>query len=157
MLTYHFRSRDGLVIAAMDQVRSRFQASHEAAFAAPRARAVHPLLVFWNFLTSSANLPYVRLLFEVQILALQNPRDYARYLDQTSASWLDVIERALAPAIRSRKTATLFSALVDGLLLDVLSTGDRRRATEALVLFLNSLYRPRRLAGTGNRARTRAR
>lgn len=155
MLVYHFGSRDGLITAAMDEVRARFQAAHEEAFARPRKRGRHPLLVFWDTLTSSANLPYVRLLLEVQVLALQDPNAYARYLDQTSTGWLDLIESKLALAIRSRAAATLCSAVVDGLVLEVLSTGDRRRATDALSLFLEQLHgasrraarcRPRRRA-----------
>jgi AcrR family transcriptional regulator len=153
MLVYHFHSRDELIIAVMAEVRSRFQASHEAAFARRRPGAVHPLLVFWESLLAPANLARVRLLFEVQILALQNPSVYSRYLDQASTSWLEVIERALSPAIRSRTTAALCSAVVDGLLLDVLSTGEQQRATEALELFLKQLWADHRSVERRKRVR----
>jgi AcrR family transcriptional regulator len=140
MLIYHFGSRDGLIIAAMSEVRARFQTEHDRAFAARSSSARHPLLKFWASMTSPGNLRYVRLLLEVQILALQNPSAYACYLDLESTSWLDAVERVLAPKHRSRETALLCMAVVDGLLLSVLNSGDRRRATDALALFLAQLH-----------------
>jgi len=157
MLVYHFGSKDDLIIAVVSEVHSRFQASHEKAFARRRAGAEHPLLSFWRTLISPANLGYMRLLFEVQILALQNPGVYARYLDQDYGTWMESIERALRPELKSRTMATLCRAVVDGLLLDVLSTGERGRPTEALVAFLDGLGAPRPPAGTRGRPRTRGR
>lgn len=139
MLVYHFGSKDELIIAVVSEVRARFQAALERAFARPRSPAGHPLLRFWETLIEPANLGYARLLYEVQILAVQDPRAWGRYLEQTSTSWLEAIERTLRPALRSRTTATLCQAVVDGLLLDVLSTGERERATEALLAFLERL------------------
>jgi hypothetical protein len=77
----------------------------------------------------------MRLLFEVQVLALQNPGVYARYLEGTSSTWLALIERSLPPSRANRSVATLCAAVIDGLLLEYLSTGDRRRTTSALELF----------------------
>jgi hypothetical protein len=74
----------------------------------------------------------MRLLFEVQALALQNPAAYARYLKGTSSSWLELIEGSLPPGKSNRAIATLCAAVIDGLLLEYLSTGDLRRTTKAL-------------------------
>ena len=90
---------------------------------------------FWAWITHPANVPAMRLLFEVQVLALQNPRVYARYLEGTSSTWLKLIERSLPPSRAKRSVATLCGAVMDGLLLEYLSTGDRRRTTGALELF----------------------
>jgi AcrR family transcriptional regulator len=155
MLVYHFGSKDDLIVAATSEVRSRFQTALEEAFAGPRTGVSHPLLTFWDTLIDPDNLRSVRLLFEVEILALQNPKTYGRYLDQASTGWLEVIERILRPEIRSPTMARLCYAVVDGLLLQVLSTGERRPATEALQAFLDSLtkypWSPEGIEGSSGR------
>ena len=138
LLVYHFGSKEGLLTAVMDEARARAQASLQKTLESPSRPGNHPLIDFWKGLTTPANTPYLRLLFEVQVLALQNPKRYGRYLEQSSMSWLDAIERALPPALRSRDTATLYVAVVDGLLLELLTTGDRRRTTRALELFVKN-------------------
>lgn len=94
---------------------------------------------FWAWITHPDNVPSMRLLFEVQVLAVQNPRVYARYLEGTSSTWLELIERSLPPSKANRSVATLCAAVMDGLLLEYLSTGDRRRTTGALELFSTML------------------
>ena len=91
--------------------------------------------VFWAWTIHPANVKYVRLLFEVQVLAMQNPAKYARYLEGTSSSWLEIIEASLPPSKENRVVATLCAAVIDGLLLEYLSTGDGRRTTKALDFF----------------------
>jgi AcrR family transcriptional regulator len=136
LLVYHFGSKDGLIAAVMDEVRARTQKSF-AGYAARRARGTRTdvMHAFWIWTIRPANVRYMRLLFEVQALALQNPAGYARYLEGTSSSWLDLIERSLPPSSDNRAVATLCAAVMDGLLLEYLSTGDRRRTTKALDLF----------------------
>ncbi len=140
LLVYHFGSKDGLITTVMDEVRTRTQKS----FAASAARAERgtsggiakgAMHIFWAWITHPANIPYLRLLFEVQILALQNPDVYAHYLEGGSSSWLELIEDSLPPSRENHVLATLCAAVIDGLLLEYLSTGDRRRTTKALDLF----------------------
>jgi hypothetical protein len=87
----------------------------------------------------------VRLLFEVQVLALQHPAAYARYLEGTTSSWLAIIESMLPQSPERRPTATLCAAVIDGLMLEYLSTGDLRRTSAALEIFSSLLLenRPR--------------
>lgn len=136
LLVYHFGSKDGLIAAVMDEVRARVQKSF-AASAAHSAKGGRNDVMrrFWTWITHPANVPYMRLLFEVQVLALQNPDVYARYLEGTSSSWLELIERSTGSSKANRPAATLCVAVIDGLLLEYLSTGDRRRTTIALELF----------------------
>jgi AcrR family transcriptional regulator len=137
MLVHHFGSKEGLIIAVMEKVRANFQSLFEAA--APRASKGEPtdiMLGFWQSITSSKNLPYLRLLFEVQILAIQNPKRYKRYLVDTSSSWQRLIESALPQGKLRVATATLNTAVIDGLILELLSTGDFRRTSNALKLFV---------------------
>ncbi len=134
MLLHYFGSKEALIAEVMGQVQARLQGSFRALLA-PGTDAFNPLLKFWRVLSSKTNRPFLRLLFEVQMLALQNPRRYRRYLRKSSVSWRQLIERALPARGRSAVTATLYNAVVDGLLLELLSTGDLPRTSRALTLF----------------------
>jgi AcrR family transcriptional regulator len=140
LLVYHFGSKEGLIMAVMDEVRAELQASFAEGPAGPAAD--HPMRAFWKSLTRRKNLPNLRLLFEVQILALQNPARYERYLADTSGSWLGVIEQALPAPARGTALSTLCAAVIDGLLLEYLATGDLRRTSAALERFLELLGKP---------------
>jgi AcrR family transcriptional regulator len=141
LLTYHFESKEKLITVVMEQVRSRVQQSIIAMMHATRGDA--RMESVWHWATDPENLPYVRLLFEVQVLALQHPATYARFLSDSSASWLDVIEHGLPDSAERRTIATFCSALIDGLILDYMSTGDLERTTAALKYAVSLLGRQR--------------
>jgi hypothetical protein len=111
---------------------------------------------FWDWTTDPRNSPYVRLLFEVQMLALQNPGVYAHHLKGTSSGWLALIETALPPSVDRRARATLCAAVIDGLLLEFLSTRDLRRTSNALDLF-DSMLQAQMRSGVRSRPATRHR
>ncbi len=140
LLIYHFGSRDGLIGEVMNEAHRRVQRSFEELIRRPGFKS--PLRTFWDWTTDRRNAPYLRLIFEVQVLALQNPTAYARYLAGTSSSWLTVIEAALPSSGDRRARATLCAAIIDGLLLEFLSTGDLERTTSALDIF-DSMLRAR--------------
>jgi AcrR family transcriptional regulator len=133
MLLHYFGSKETLIAEVMEQVQDRLQASFQELAADPRAAKRKSLLHdFWKILSAKPNRPALRLLFEVHMLALQNPKRYRRYLTRTSATWRDLIEQSLPAKQRSAVTATLYTAVIDGLLLELLSTGDLRRTSRAL-------------------------
>jgi AcrR family transcriptional regulator len=138
LLVYHFGSREGLITAVMSEVRERLQASF-LALAGARTPP-DPMTAFWKRLTQRDLLRCVGLLFEVQLLAIRAPRTYARYLDDSSSSWLSLIQGALPPSKATPAMATLCAAVFDGLILELLSTGDRRRTSDALALFRDMLH-----------------
>jgi len=135
LLVYHFGSKEGLLTAAMDALRGRIQASFGDIAAAPKAGADDPLAGFWAWASNPEHLRYLRLLYEVQVLALQRPKEFGPYLDRTSQSWLALVQAAIPAARRDAALATLCVAVIDGLVLELLSTGDRRRTTRAVELF----------------------
>jgi hypothetical protein len=128
----------------MDRIRDRIQKSYAQMPADPACRADDLMSAFWTWVIHPKNVRYMRLLIEVQILAIQNPGGYARYLKGTSSSWLDLIEASLPPGSEKRAIATLCQAVIDGLLLEYLSTGDGRRTTKALGLFSHLITENRR-------------
>jgi AcrR family transcriptional regulator len=138
LLIYHFGSRDGLIVEVMQEAHRRVQRSFGRLMR--RADDKASLRTFWDWTTAPANSSYLRLMFEVQMLALQNPASYAHYLESTSSSWLALIETALPPSADRRARATLYAAVIDGLLLEFLATGDRRRTTRALDIFVAATH-----------------
>lgn len=138
MLVYHFGSREGLVMAVLEEAQGRVRDRFTEMAADPPAD--EPFMrVFWRAITGPEILPLLRLAFEVQVLALQNPGAYARFQERLSASWLSSIEAALPPSPDRRIMATLCSAVFDGLLLELLATGDAERTEAALALFADLL------------------
>ena len=138
MLLHYFGSNERLVAEVMAQVHLQLQATFREFLERPGNRTgQHFLFDFWETLTTKSNRPSLRLLFEVQTLALQNPKRYRRYLTGTSASWRELIEKALPPGAGGAASATLYNAVIDGLLLELLATGDLRRTSQALRIFVD--------------------
>ena len=143
MLLHYFGSKEHLIAEVMAAVQRRFQDVFRGLLGRSQ-KADRPVLLqdFWRVLSDRSNRPLVRLLFEVQVLALQNPKRYRHYLADVSTGWRDLIKQALPARGKDAATATLFNAVVDGLLLDLLSTGDLRRTSRALALFVGKDARP---------------
>ena len=137
MIVYHFGSKDGLLTTVMDEVRTRMQESFARVIMntkdKPIADAMH---AFWTWMIHPSNVEYLRLLFEVQVLAIRNPARYAHYMERTSSSWLDIVEHSLPSLKENRVLATLCVAVIDGLLLEYLCTKDNQRTTKALEAFI---------------------
>ena len=147
MLLHYFGSKEALIAEVMGEVQARLQAAFQKLSDGKTGNKL--LLQFWEILSDKKNQPALRLLFEVQMLAVQNPRRYRRYLNKTSASWRDLIDCALPAKQRSGVTATLYNAVVDGLLLELLSTGDLQRTSRALRLFSDRCSTQRRKKDPG--------
>lgn len=137
MLLHYFGSKEALVAEVMKQVHLRLQSTFRELLARAGKNAARTFVLdFWDALAARENQPSLRLLFEVQMLALQNPKRYRRYLASTSASWRKAIEAALPRTENTAATAALYNAVIDGLLLELLATGDLRRTTQALRIFV---------------------
>jgi AcrR family transcriptional regulator len=137
LLIFHFGSKERLLIEALDEMQARLQRSladllaGEAGVARPA-----PLRLFWDWALKEPNFPQLRVLYQLQILAAQDHKTYGRYLRRNSLNWLELVQAALKPSQRSTTLATLIVAVFDGLLIEVMSTGDRRRASAAIDDFL---------------------
>jgi hypothetical protein len=73
----------------------------------------------------------MRLFFEAYGLALRSPDRYSDFLNHAIRDWLDEPLAAIDDI-----SATLAIATVTGLLLDLLTTGDRVRVEDAMERFL---------------------
>jgi AcrR family transcriptional regulator len=144
LLIYHFGSKERLLAEVLDTLQTRLRDSFSELLAArPPEEGEAPLKTFWKWATSRRNFASLRLLYELQILAVQKPQSYGRYLERNSRDWIEVVRTALPPAERTDALATLLVAVFDGLFLELVSTGDRRRTTDALDEFIRIVRRAR--------------
>ncbi len=143
-LLYHFGSKDALVLAVLAEAGRR-QASLLDAWYAKSAEHDAPTLLLraWQWLVAPRHERLLRLLFEAYGLALQDRKRYGAFLRASSRDWVDPFARALAsrgvPGDRARALATLLAAVVRGLLLDVLATGERARVDRAFRSFIAAI------------------
>jgi AcrR family transcriptional regulator len=139
LLVYHFGSKDALVTEAMIAVRERVQESFSSLVRRrEQTDATEVIQAFWQWATSPKFERYLRLFFEVQGLALQKPAEYGRYLEGAVSSWVEMMGVVLPEEFspRTRKAlATVAVSTTFGLLLDYLTSGQKKRTTDALEYF----------------------
>jgi AcrR family transcriptional regulator len=142
ILMFHFKSKEGLLQDVLAEVQLRLQDSF-AAMAKRHVAGDGPALIvrFWKWASSAKNLPYLRLGYEVQIVAASNPAMYGRYLKRISKDWQSLTFAALREAERNESITTLCIAVFDGLFLELISSGDRARLTRALECFVDMANR----------------
>jgi AcrR family transcriptional regulator len=136
MLLYHFGSREGLLVAVARAVEEAERATLlNWGVTAEDARR------FWARVSDPALWPAERLFFELYVQALLGRLGDERFLDSTVAGWIAPLTEAMVQAGASETTARadarLGLAVVRGLLLDLLATGDRDGVTEAYDRFLH--------------------
>lgn len=137
MLVFHFGSKEELVQDVMQELNTRLQRSLKGLTDAqtPQVQAA-PLKRFWEWAAAKDNQACLRLLFEVQAIAIKNPQLYGAYLSKASQDWHRAALEAMSSGNRSTEMATLAIAVFDGLFLELMAGGDYRRLTRALDLFI---------------------
>lgn len=135
MLIYHFGSREGLLVAVTQAVEDQQRAALLASGATSQD-AWHA----WEHFSDPALWPQERLFFELYAYALRGRPGTEGFLDDIVESWVVPIAAALVEAgadePTARADARLGVAVVRGLLLDLLATGDRAGTTAAYERFL---------------------
>ena len=128
-LLHHFGSRDGLLVAVVEEVEARQRAL--AAAPGPTPATAAALARTWDDLSGEGLRPAERLFFECYARGASGEAPFDRLFPGIVASWLEVGERrGMDPDL-----ARLSLAVVRGLLLDLAGTGDREATTRALALF----------------------
>jgi AcrR family transcriptional regulator len=134
MLIYHFGSREGLLVAVTRaaEERERQTLLGEGAEQNPREQ--------WRRLSSPDLWPQERLFFELYAYALRGRPGTEEFLEGIVESWVGPMAAALIEAggepSTARADARLGVAVVRGLLLDLLATGDRREVDQAFERYL---------------------
>ena len=135
MLLYHFGSREGLLVAVAQAVEEAERARFLSWGMAPEdARRI------WERLSDPALAPAERLFFELYVQGLLGRLGDKQFLDSTVEGWMAPVAAAMveagAPEATAHIDARLGMAVVRGLLLDLLATGDRDGVTEAFERFV---------------------
>ena len=131
MLIYHFGSREGLLAAVTKAVEEQ----QRAALVGPGSTTAHGARLAWQRLSDPSLWPQERLFFELYTYALRGRPGTEGFLDGIVESWVAPVAAALVEAGADEQTARadarLGVAVVRGLLLDLLATGDRAGVDEA--------------------------
>jgi len=128
MLLYHFGSRDGLVAAVVEATEAR-QRDAMRALALDADSPADLVRRQWAMVSAPELRPFVRLFFETLAAQARTPGGAT----DPTAPWLDAVHELGRVADGYDDTDTrLGIAVVRGLLIDVLATGDVDAATAAL-------------------------
>jgi AcrR family transcriptional regulator len=146
-LLYHFHSKEELLVAVLDETNRRQARLLEAWYERSAEHDVRTLLLrAWQWLTAPRHDRLLRLLFETYGLALRDRKRNASFLRGATSEWTRPFAGALETRgfshERAAALATLVVAVVRGLLLDVLATGDRARVDRAFRSFINAIELP---------------
>jgi AcrR family transcriptional regulator len=146
MLLYYFGSKEELLVAAIASAREReIEMFGREVQKWGVASPAHIFRRIWAWYASARRVPYLRFFFEVYGVALQNPKVFHEFLRTVGSDFLSFTETALIARgfgrREARALATVNIGSIRGLLLDLLTTGDRARINAAVELIVASLER----------------
>ena len=136
LLIYHYKSKEALLGEVLDNMQTRLRQSFATLLEAPVTKSERPLRLFWDWAVDAKNFPYLKLLYELQMLAARSPATYGQYLQRNAIHWTDLIAQALPEDERTAGMTTLVGAVFDGLFLELISTGDKKRGRQAIDQFI---------------------
>ena len=141
MLLYHFGSRDGLMLAVAQRVEARTRGAVVAMGEVAERGTDDLIRGVWAHVSDPGLADFERLFFALYGRALQGDPGFSPLLESDIATWLDT-NAAMAEAAEydvapetARLHARLALAVVRGLLLDLLATGERSEVGAALEVF----------------------
>jgi AcrR family transcriptional regulator len=131
MLLYHFGSREGLIaaIVAENEAEERARAAASASRGLPEGDA---LRAAWKRLRQPARGGDERLFFELAAMAMYHRPGTERVAEDFVGRWVALAQETGANVAQLR----LDIAVIRGLLLDLLVTGDRKGTNAAFELYL---------------------
>jgi len=139
MLLYHFGSKDGLLLAVVQEVEARTKARFAALGVEAGGDSDDLIRRMWDYVADPALAGFERLFFALYSRALQGDQAALQLLAGEMSEWIDhnadMSTTAGIPAETTRVHARLGLAVTRGLLLDLLATGDRAGVDAALEVF----------------------
>src|ERR671929_1012528 len=143
MLIYHFGSREGLLIEVIRAVEAQQRAALAQMLLDPEASPAETMRRMWRRVADPALWPNERLFFELYAQALQGSPHALPLLDGIVDLWVDPLTRIAVtqgrPEAEARAEARLGVAVVRGLLLDLLATGDRAGVDAAMERYIAAM------------------
>jgi AcrR family transcriptional regulator len=142
MLLYHFGSKDGLLLEVVREVEARTQARLTQVAERADLRSDVVIRRMWSYLTDPELAGFERLFFALYGRALQGDPAARPLLQDDIEHWLEsnvaLAAEVGVPAELVRTHSRLGLAVMRGLLLDLLATGDRAGVDAALEMFAES-------------------
>ena len=139
MLIYHFGSREALLIEVIRTVEEQQRAALAEILRESDAPPAEIMRSMWARVADPALWPNERLFFEVYAQALQGSPHALPVLDGIVDAWVEPLAALVAPGrpkAEARAEARLAVAVVRGLLLDLLATGDREAVDAAMERYI---------------------
>jgi AcrR family transcriptional regulator len=135
-LVYHFGSREGILAEALGELERRQRAMIEEWFRKDAPSTPEMVQRYWDWCSAEENLPVMRLVIEATALEATRSGLPASLREGLITDWVESLSRGLRhdglAADAARSAATLTNAAIIGLALDLIATGDRRRANRAV-------------------------
>jgi AcrR family transcriptional regulator len=139
MLLYHFGSKSGLLVEVVRAVEARTRAQFGQLATTGPESTDGVIREMWRLVADPAQGDFERLFFALYGRALQGDEQVRPLLGESIESWLEAQSTLAAargvPVDQARLHARLGLAVVRGLLLDLLASGDRAGTDAALELF----------------------
>ena len=141
MLIYHFGSKEGLLVEVVRAVERQQRAALAELDLGGDHTDAELMRQVWKRLADPSLWAHERLFFEMYGQALQRRDHSVKLLDDVVDSWVEPVAAQLrrrlgvTPAA-ARADARLRLAVVRGLLLDLLATGDRAGVDRAMERFI---------------------
>ncbi len=132
MLIYHFGSKEQLIIEALRLAQAK-QIAMLSSSPKPAPNTKAELRSLWAWFTSERFVPFVKLLFEVEVEAMNGNTLYASFALQMLEGWVAFVRSRLPEC--DATTANLIVNAFSGLLLDRLVTNDVERTDASLEAF----------------------
>jgi AcrR family transcriptional regulator len=143
MLIYHFGSREGLLIEVIRTVEAQQRAALATMLLDEDAPPAETMRRMWKQVADPALWPNERLFFEIYAQALQGSPHARPLLDGVVDLWVEPLARIGVaqglPEPQARAEARLGVAVVRGLLLDLLATGEREAVDAAFERYIAAM------------------
>jgi AcrR family transcriptional regulator len=133
MLLYDFESKEHLVDEVLAEIRRRL--GERLAELQSERGGEGTLQEIWDWVSAEERVPFMRVFFETHVHALAHPDAHAGRGRPMIDDWLRFLESRWEPEPLDPATATLFVAVIRGLLLDHLTASDPERVDAALARF----------------------
>ena len=142
MLIYHFGSREALLIEVIRTVEEQQRMALATILEDAEMPPAEIMRRMWARVADPALWPNERLFFEVYAQALQGSPHALPLLDGIVDAWVEPLAALVAPGRpedEARAEARLGVAVVRGLLLDLLATGDREAVDAAMERYISAI------------------
>jgi len=135
MLLYDFGSKEDLVMAVLAEARRREAAMLATSLPPGPTGSAELIRGVWDWISHPEREPFLRLFFQVYVDAMINPYVYRGQGRAMVTDWVDSISAAFTGPTDDPASPTMVIAVIRGLLLDRLATGDHDRTNQALARF----------------------